>query len=202
MTSSEDRLIRQALQLGVSDARLIHTSCLRVEDELARICEDPGCPGYGQGAGCPPHVMKPEVFRRMLPEFPRSLVFKFDVPTAVLLGDGRYEISRLVHETAADLEGRALSFGYTAARGLAAGSCRRIFCAAEKDCPVIAESGPCRHPDAARPSISGLGVNFFELARTVGWPMARITSESRPDQVPMGLMAGVVLLAPGASDSL
>ena len=195
MTSVEQHLRQYALQLGVSDACLIDAADINVEDDLARLCEDPRCPGFGQGAGCPPYVMKPEAFRQLLTQFSRALVFKFDVPTEVLLGDDRFDVSRLVHETAAAIESQALAGGYTDARGLAAGSCKRIFCAAEKDCRVIAEAGPCRHSDLARPSLSGLGVNFFELARRVGWSIDKITRESRPDQVPMGLMAGIVLLA-------
>jgi predicted metal-binding protein len=194
----EQQLLRRATELGVSDARLIDAAHIRVEDDLAAICKDPGCPGYGQGANCPPHVMKPEAFRQLLRACPRALVFKFDVPTEVLLGDGRFEVSRIVHETAAALERHALACGYAAARGFAAGSCKRIFCAEEMDCRVLSEDGTCRHPDAARPSISGLGVNFFELSRAVGWPIHKITSESDPDEVPMGLMAGIVLLAPAA----
>ena len=192
-------LDQKALQLGVSDARLIASAHIKVEDHLAQICKDPGCPGYGQGANCPPHVMKPEAFRQLREHFPQALVFKFDVPTEVLLGDGRFEVARLVHETAAGLEAHALSCGYAAARGLAAGSCKRIFCEEQDNCRVIAEGGPCRHSAVARPSISGLGINFFELSRTVGWPIEKVTRESRPEEVPMGLMAGIVLLAPTAS---
>jgi len=196
----EQQLLQHATGLGVSDASLIDSVHIQVEDDLAKICKDPGCPGYGQGANCPPHVMSPEAFRQLLHNFPRALVFKFDVPTEVLLGDGRFEVSRIVHETAANLERQALACGYAAAHGLAAGSCKRIFCAGETNCRVLAEDGDCRHPDAARPSISGLGVNFFELSRTVGWPIHKITRESDPAEVPMGLMAGIVLLglaAPG-----
>lgn len=196
----EQQLLQYAAELGVSDARLIDAARIRVEDGLAKICKDPGCPGYGQGANCPPHVMKPDAFRQLLRNFPRALVFKFDVPTEVLLGDGRFEVSRIVHETAANLERQALACGYAATRGLAAGSCKRIFCAEETNCRVLEGDGDCRYPDAARPSISGLGVNFFELSRTVGWPIHKITRDSNPDDVPMGLMAGIVLLrlaAPG-----
>ncbi len=195
LPSSKKSLVQHAAALGASDARLIASAGIRVEEELARICRDPGCPGYGQGANCPPHVMKPAAFRELLRAYPEALVFKFDVPTEVLLGDDRFEVARIVHETAAHLENQALACGYAAARGFAASSCKRIFCAAEIDCRVLSGNGDCRHPDAARPSISGLGVNFFELSRTVGWPIHRITSESDPDEIPMGLMAGIVLLA-------
>ena len=188
-------LIEYARALGVGDASMIAATRIQVEESLAAICRDPGCPGYGQGANCPPHVMKPAAFRKLLHAFPQALVFKFDVPTEVLLGDERFAVAGLVHETAAALERRALACGFTAARGFAASSCRRIFCAAENNCRVLAENGACRHPEAARPSISGLGVNFFELARAVGWPINKITRDSDPGEIPMGLMAGIVLLA-------
>lgn len=200
--SPQRSLIQHARALGVGDARLIPSVRIQVEENLARICKDPGCPGYGQGANCPPHVMPPASFRELLHEYPEALVFKFDVPTETLLGDGRFEVARIVHETAATLERQAPACGYTAARGFAAGSCKRIFCAEEKDCRVLAENGDCRHPEAARPSISGLGVNFFELARTVGWQIHKITSESDPAEVPMGLMAGIVLLRLAKSETL
>jgi predicted metal-binding protein len=202
MNKHEHRLLQHAVEQGVSDARLIDTARIQVQDDLAKICEDPGCPGYGQGANCPPHVMKPEAFRQLLRNYPRALVFKFDVPTEVLLGDGRFEVSRIVHETAANLERQALVCGYAAAQGLAAGSCKRIFCAAENHCRVLAGDGVCRYPDAARPSISGLGVNFFELSRAVDWPIHKITSDSSPNELPMGLMAGIVLLALAAPGAL
>ncbi len=188
-------LVQHARGLGVGDARLIASARIQVDEALAAICRDPGCPGYGQGANCPPHVMPPAAFRELLRAFPQALVFKFDVPTKVLLGDERFNVAGLVHETAAALERQALVCGYADARGFAASSCRRIFCTSENDCRVLAEKGPCRHPDAARPSISGLGVNFFELARAVGWPINKITSDSDPGEIPMGLVAGIVLLA-------
>jgi predicted metal-binding protein len=189
-------LVQHATALGVGDARLIASARIQVEEALARICKDPGCPGYGLGANCPPHVMPPAAFRELLREYPEALVFKFDVATEILLGDGRFEVARIVHETAAALEHQALKCGYAAARGFAASSCKRIFCAEEKNCRVLAGEGDCRHPQAARPSISGLGVNFFELARAVGWPINKITRDSDPEEIPMGLMAGIVLLAP------
>jgi predicted metal-binding protein len=193
--SPVDSLIQCAFTHGVGDACMIASELIRVEEELARICKDPGCPGYGQGANCPPHVMKPQAFRKLLEKYPEALTFKFDVPTAMLLGDERFDVARIVHETAADLEQHALRFGYAAALGLAASSCKRIFCREEKDCRVLAVNKGCRHPNAARPSISGLGINFFELSRTVGWPIHKITNASDPAEVPMGLMAGIVLLA-------
>ncbi len=190
-----DIIVQHALGLGVSDAVILPAYVVSVEDHLADYCREPRCPGYGQAANCPPHVAGPAALRRRIEQYEQALVFKFDVPTEVLLSDGRLEVARLVHETAASIERLALESGYRKAEGLAGGSCKQIFCSEYADCLVLNEGGDCRFPDQARPSMSGLGINVFELAKASGWPMNKITSESNPDEVPMGLMAGMVLLA-------
>jgi predicted metal-binding protein len=128
-------------------------------------------------------------------QYEQALVFKFDVATKVLLSDDRLETARLLHETAASIERLALESGYRKAEGLAGGSCKQIFCSEYAGCRVLSAGGDCRFSCQARPSMSGLGVDVFELAVAAGWPMNKITSESNPDEVPMGLMAGMVLLA-------
>ena len=190
-----DILVQYALGLGVSDAVILPADVVSVEDHLADYCHEPRCPGYGQAANCPPHVAGPLAFRRQLKGYEHALVFKFDVPTEVLLSDDRLEIARLVHETAASIAKLAWASGYRKAEGLAAGSCKQLFCAEYEDCSVLSSGGDCRFPNQARPSMSGLGINVFELAQASGWQMNKITSESDPDDVPMGLMAGMVLLA-------
>jgi predicted metal-binding protein len=190
----ENTLLQHAFGRGVSDARVLPVDAVCVEDHLADFCREPRCPGYGQAANCPPHVAGPVAFRRQLKQYEQILVFKFDVPTEVLLSDDRLEVARLVHETASSIERLALEIGCRKAEGLAAGSCKQLFCSEYADCLVLSTGGDCRFPDQARPSMSGKGIDVFALARASGWPMNKITSESNPDEVPMGLMAGMVLL--------
>lgn len=189
-----DKILQFAFGLGVSDARLIAVNVIHVEERLAKMCEEPRCKQYGQSANCPPHVMKPVRFRETLPRYECALAFKFDVPTAVLLSDDRYDVSRLLHETAAAIEGYAKEHGFPNSRGLAGGSCKPLFCHEHPQCEVISGGGVCRHPDLARPSMSGLGINFSELSKTLGWQIDRITQETDSSKVPMGLMAGMVLM--------
>jgi predicted metal-binding protein len=174
---------------------ILPTGVVSVEDHLADYCHEPRCPSYGQAANCPPYVAGPAAFRRQLEEYEYALVFKFDVPTEVLLSDDRREVARLVHETAASIEKLALESGCQKAAGLAGGSCKQLFCSEYEDCLVLSEGGDCRFPDQARPSMSGQGINVFDLAAASGWPMNKITAESDPEEVRMGLMAGLVLLA-------
>ncbi|MBE0481383.1 MAG: DUF2284 domain-containing protein [Dehalococcoidia bacterium] len=189
-----ETLAGKAVDYGVSDARTVPASSILIEERFAAMCETPRCPGYGRSANCPPHSMKPAEFRELLKHYEYALVFKIDVPTAVLLTDDRHAVARLVHETASRLERLAVESGYPDSRALAAGSCRRLFCSDYDHCPALEADGACRFPDSARPSVSGAGINFFDLSKAIGWHIDRITSESDPENTPMGMLAGIVLV--------
>ena len=189
-----DTLIQRTLALGVSDARVIAVEQISVEGHLAAMCGEQHCNGYGLSANCPPHVMKPDQFRELLKQYQHALVFKFDVPTEILMSDERLEITRMLHETAASIEQYALDNGYTKVQGLAGGSYRRLFCNEYDTCSVLTGEGDCRFPEVARPSMSGVGINFFALSNALGWQIAKIATDTKPDDTPMGLLAGMVLL--------
>lgn len=195
MADPGERLLAHAFQMGVTDAQLIPADAVTVEARFAQMCREPACPAYGRSINCPPHVMKPERFRRLLQGFSQALVFKFDTATEILQSDARHAVARRVHETAAELEAQATACGYRRARGLAASSCKRIFCDDYESCLALTEGGQCRHPDQAKPSLSGLGVDFTALALILGWPIQPITQDTSTAEVPMGFMAGMVLLA-------
>ncbi len=191
-----EQLMAQARSLGATAAVIIPAASLVVEDRFAALCGAPQrCPGYGLAPGCPPHALHPSVFRKQLRAYRHILVFKIDAPVADLMGTKRLPLARSIHRIAATLEKAARSRGMLQARGLAAGSCKELFCAAEEACVVLNKQQPCRHPDLARPSISALGVNFSALAQSVGWPFDKIDPDQAAKDAPvMGLMAGLVLL--------
>lgn len=187
-------LVQRLIELGASDARLIAAHLIVVEDRFAEMCASPQCPSYGLAPGCPPHVMKPAEFRGLWAQYEHALVFKIDTPTAVLMSDGRRDVAKLIHEMSSAVERLAKENGYSNSKGLAAGSCKRIFCHDHARCIVLDGDGDCLFPDIARPSISGLGVTFLELCKTVSWESNIITSETDPEDVPMGMLAGLVLI--------
>jgi len=187
-------LIRKAFELGVSDAGVIPARSIVVEDRFAEMCATPQCPGYDQSPNCPPYSMKPAKFRELLTQYKHALAFKIDTPTEVLLDDRRFDVAKRIHEISAEIEQLARKKGFTNSRGLAAGSCKMIFCKDEAKCIVLEKYENCRFPDSARTSLSGLGVNFLELSRTIGWQFNKITKDTNPDDVSMGMMAGMVLI--------
>ena len=191
-----EELMALARSLGATAAVIIPAASLVVEDRFAALCGAPQrCPSYGLAPGCPPHAMHPSVFREQLRAYRNMLVFKIDVPIADLMSGRRLPLARAIHRIAAALEKAARSRDMIHARGLAAGSCKELFCAAEEACRVLNKQQPCLHPDLARPSISALGVNFTSLAESIGWQFDKIDPDQAAKDAPaMGLMAGLVLL--------
>ncbi len=189
--ASQEDLIGLALRMGATSAARIPSRDISVSDDLARLCLEPRCPSYGLSASCPPHVSGPDGFRKLLEGFEHAVVFKIEVPSEILLSSGRNEIFRLLHDIAAGIESAAREQGHRRARGFAGGSCRRLFCAEERECRVVGEGGTCRHPDRARPSMSGFGIDVARLMAAAGWPMNRVEAKGGPA---LGTVSGLVLV--------
>ncbi|MBV5318198.1 MAG: DUF2284 domain-containing protein [Desulfobulbaceae bacterium] len=195
--SELEALMARACALGATAAAIIPAGSLVVEENLASLCGAPyRCPSYGLAPGCPPHAMQPEVFRELLFVYQQALVFKIEAPVAALLGQERLEIARRIHNIAATIEQEALAQGWRLAKGLAAGSCKELFCPKLAVCVVLDQGLECPHAERARPSLSALGVNFSLLTQAVGWQFEKIQAQAATAGEPaIGLMAGLVLLA-------
>jgi predicted metal-binding protein len=189
-----DRLVRYACEQGAGSAAIVSTTDIVVDEKLAAFCRAPACDAYGRAASCPPHVGGPTEFRKRLQVFDWAIFLKIDVPTEILLSEERLHIYKLLHEIVAGVQKAAVEQGCPEARAFAGGSCKKIFCRSQPDCRVVDRGGLCRHPDYARPSMSGYGINVGELMNTAGWHMDRITRKTDPDAVPMGSVSGLVLV--------
>lgn len=186
-------LLEFAIQSGASRAAWLPSSELVVEERFAAMCRTPRCPSYGLAPGCPPHVMSPGCFRTILDGYEWVLVFTKDVVAAILADNGRLEVAKKIHEVAAAIELAAGPLGFSRAQGLAAGSCKELFCPADQACRVLQYSQPCRFADKARSSVSGLGVNVGALCNALGWELSWQTQEDG-ETVEMALMLGIVLV--------
>lgn len=187
-------LTELACRLGASNAKVVSTSEISVEDDLADLCREPRCENYGLSASCPPHVAGPSGFRKLLETFTQAVVFKIDVPSETLLSSDRREVFRALHEIAASIENSAIELGYRHSRAYAGGSCKHLFCHDYAYCQVLEEGGECRNPRQARPSMSGFGIDVSKLMQVAGWTMKRITQKTRQDKISMGTVCGLVLI--------
>lgn len=180
-------LLQLARRLGASDAAVIRTSKICIENELARLCAEPQCENYGASANCPPHVSGPNGFRELLKIYERAVVFKIEVPSAVLFSavEGP-EVFGLLQEIAANLEREAQQIGQMRSKAFAGNCCKKLFCADHPRCRVLHEGGKCRNPHLARPSMSGFGINVAKLMQAAGWP--------KSDDTAIGTLCGLILI--------
>jgi predicted metal-binding protein len=167
-------LMEATRRAGASAAAVIAAGDIVSEDRFADMCREPRCENYGLSPGCPPHVAGPAAFRQQLELFRRAIFFRLDVPAEVLFSSERCECFQLLHEIAAGVERQAVDMGFKGARAYAGGSCKQLFCFDHPECRVLSKNGACRHPQAARPSMSGYGIHVARLVVAAGWPVKGI----------------------------
>lgn len=198
MNSKEDsrvlKLQKKAVDLGASDAKIIPVDRIPVEEEVVEMCKAHLCKGYGKSANCPPHVMAPGQAREWIEKYETALFFKLDVSPQVLLSEDRFETFKTVYVIASRLEASAREEGFLLAKGLAAGSCKPVFCKG-RTCDALMDEGECRYPSLARPSMEAVGINVFKLSRDAGWDIHIILKDSDPEAVLKGMLAGLILLS-------
>ena len=196
------QLVHEAIELGATSADVIPPTDIVVRDELARLCDgNPRCEQYGLAPSCPPHVAGPTVLRQIIQNSAAAIVVRIDVPTAALFSDQRRDIMALLHEIVAGVEIKAIAMGYRESKAFAGGSCKKIFCYDQPDCRVLTARKPCRHPQSARPSMSGYGIDVARLMISCGWPANAAAAVDASDKQSMSWVAGLILVAAAADRS-
>jgi predicted metal-binding protein len=102
---------------------------------------------------------------------------------------------QLLHEVVASVEKKAADMGYSGSRAFAGGSCKELFCSEHATCCVLDGQGLCRHPQSARPSMSGFGINVTQLMQSAGWPFIKATRQEASNEESMTWVAGLILIA-------
>lgn len=186
--SITDSLTQTAIGSGASEIVIIPSSRIIVDENLAGLCNgNPPCPNYGLSPSCPPHVPGPAAFRQWQKSSTWCVIIRMDFPPVGVLTRERKELGRLLHDIVSNVERRAMDLGFTSSRSFAGGSCKNLFCHDFDTCRVLADQGPCRNPETARPSVSGFGVNVAELMKSSPW-------QENPDLSSMSWLMGLVLL--------
>jgi len=194
-----ERYRQKALELGATRALVVPTSQIPVEEAVVLKCQVPRCFGYGVCANCPPHTLKPAEVREHLQKFAWAIFFTRDVQPEVIVRDkatikervaAYQEIAKMVSA----LESMAFYDGYYLAFGLGAGSCRHTFCGREENCLAL-EGKKCRFALLARPSMEAVGIDVFRMAAQAGWEIYPIGSGVKADEVPKGVLAGLVVIS-------
>lgn len=187
-----------ALELGASQAEIIPAQWVEVDERVRLKCLIPRCANYGQCAFCPPYTPEAEPLRQALRRYQWALAVKQDIiPASQLANPNQYErgsaeLGKKLQEMLATIELQAFADGYYLSLGLGAGSCKLNLCAGMY-CQVL-DSGRCRFPLKARPSMEAMGMDVFGLAARLGWEAYPIYAGVDPSLVPCAIHVGVVFI--------
>lgn len=190
---------QRALELGATDAKVIATDMVVIDERVRAKCIYPKCHHYGTNANCPPHAIDLEQTRRIVKNFRHAIFTKLEVPSEEVAGTEARDKglmvpgNRKLHEIVSKIESEAFFDGYHLALAFASGPCRDVFCP-DIECSALVPGQPCRHPLKARSSMEGVGMDAYIMAATVGWDIYPIGQSLSPSEVPCGAILGLVLI--------
>ncbi|MFZ2447859.1 MAG: DUF2284 domain-containing protein [Syntrophobacteraceae bacterium] len=192
------RYVEKALELGASRAKIVRTEDIPVDERVTLKCQIPRCFGYGAGAHCPPNTLKPADLRELLKKYSRAVFFIKDVPAEVIVRKKdtikeRVEAYQRIYKIVSEVESMAFYDGHYLAFGFAAGSCRHTFCGQQKDCRAM-QGDKCRFSLIARPSMEAVGMDVYKMVAQAGWEIYPIGSGAKPENVPKGTLAGIIIV--------
>ena len=188
----------KAVELGATRARIVRADEIPVDERVTMKCQIPLCFGYGVGANCPPNTIKPAELRILLEKYRWAVFFVKEIPSEVVVRDKATIKERVaayqdVYKIVNSIESEAFYDGHYLAFGLGAGSCRHTFCGLQEDCAVL-KGTKCRFSLRSRPSMEAVGIDVFKMLLSAGWSVYPIGSDAKPDEIPCGVLAGIVIV--------
>jgi predicted metal-binding protein len=193
-----ERYAQKALELGASQAAVIKAEDIPVDERITLKCQIPRCFGYGAGAHCPPNTLKPAELRDLLQKYHWAVLFTLDVPPEVIVREKttikeRVGAFQKIYKMVSEVESLAFYDGHYLAFGFGAGSCRHTFCGQQDSCLAM-EGKRCRFSLIARPSMEAVGIDVYQLVARQGWDIYPIGSSAKPEDMPKGVLAGIVIV--------
>ena len=193
-----ERYKEKAFKLGATNAKILKAEEIPVDERVTLKCQIPRCFGYGTSVHCPPNTMKPAELRERLKKYHWAVFFTKDVPPEVIVRDKATIKERVaayqdVFKIVSEIESMAFYDGHYFAFGFAAGSCRHTFCGKLENCQAM-EGKKCKFSILARPSMEAVGIDVYKMVVSAGWDIYPIGSNAKPEEVPKGTLAGIIII--------
>ncbi len=194
-----ERYRQRAIELGATDAKVITTDEVVIDERVLAKCTYPRCFNYGTSVNCPPYAMSLDEVRKVVNNFRYAIFVKFEVPPKLIAGKDAIDQKGILSyklklaEIVTRLESEAFYDGYHLAVGFGSGACKPVFCPT-KECSALVPGQPCRHHLKARSAMEAVGMDVFTMATKAGWDIYPIGESTMPSEIPYGLRLGLVLI--------
>ena len=153
-----------------SDYRWLDPAAILVAEWVRMKCQF-GCPHYGRAAACPPNTPSVDGCRRFFGEYQHALIFHLQNAEAETRA--RHAWSAQTNRSLVALERDVFLAGYPEAFALFTDACH--LC---EEC--VPRKGECREPALARPSATGMAIDVFGTARSLGYTIEVLTRPTSP----------------------
>lgn len=192
-----ERYLKLALDAGITNAAIIPTDQIVVDERVRMKCRFPLCTEYASCMNCPPNTGSVQEMRERLALYQYAIVLKLDVDPNRIVGkaargdDGVEDLKKLV-KIINDVESAAFYDGYYFAAGFSSASCHFIWCRG-LECQAIAGKG-CRFNARAYASMESVGIDVFRLIASLGWDIYPLGMSATADACTHGSRCGLVLI--------
>jgi predicted metal-binding protein len=167
LENDDEAIVRTALHLGASDAKLITSDQVILGNWVRAKCHY-GCPYFGKTLTCPPFTPSIDEVRNILSEYEKILLMRFEqIPITENPNENEFVKEFEKRQTEANdatlnIEKQLLLKGYYKVFALEPGRCNRC-----SDCAN--ETGKCRFPLQARPAPESFAIDMFKTVENAGW---------------------------------
>lgn len=188
-----------AKEFGAADSKIIPADRVRFDDRVRLKCRVPRCHLYGSSPNCPPHTPDIDTMKKTMKKYRWAVLVKYDVPDIDDFVDqkkwlkGHEKHQRKIHDIVSAIESIAFNDGYYFSVAFSAGGCKTALCSGMA-CQFL-DSGRCRFPLKARPSMEGVGIDAFDLIANAGWDVYPIASKyADPDSIKCAVSVGIIFI--------
>ncbi len=190
---------QKALEAGADGAKIVPANQVVVDERVRMKCLVPLCHLYGESPNCPPYTPEPEEMRKVLSKFSYAIFTRNDVlPVEDFIDDEKWHRAHMKHQgkthrLVSEVEALAFNDGYYLAMGFAAGGCKTALCGGQI-CQFL-DSGRCRFPLKARPSMEAVGIDAYRLATQVGWDIYPVAHRNvELTSIPCAISLGIIFI--------
>jgi predicted metal-binding protein len=196
-----ERYRRMALEMGASDARIISSKEVIVDERVRAKCIYPKCNHFGVCINCPPYAPDLDFVRKMISQYRNALLFCVKDETGVFLGGrsqkklpGKDNPARaILYSVCAEVESRSYYDGYYLSLAFGQGPCKSFWCP-DQPCAALQPGIGCRFPWKSRSSMEAVGMDVFGMAAKRGWEVYPCGQRVEKKAVPHVLLVGLILI--------
>lgn len=194
-----ENYLKLAGEFGAADSKIIPAGWVRFDERVRMKCRVPRCHLYGSSPNCPPHTPDIDTMKKTMKKYRWAVLVKYNVPDTSDFVDqkkwlkGHEKHQRKIHDIVSAIESIAFNDGYYFSTGFSAGGCKTALCSGMA-CQFL-DSGRCRFPLKARPSMEGVGIDAFDLITRVGWDVYPIASKyADTDSIKCAVSVGIIFI--------